>query len=321
MTKFSIKTVILLSTFAWFDLLSSSRAFQQQSTLFLTSTRTRSQNSYFAKSSVPILEKEVYHHIDNNAWDTQFRLLIDFQKEYGHTNVPQHPDPSVRKKYPQLASFCKNQRSQYKNLKSKDPKQLSFLTASRIQRLESIGFQWNFRQAAWENKYDELVQFFSKHGHSNVPPDCRDLHGWISYQRLKYKSNNNSSSSSNGGNQQYKPLTSRQIELLEDLNFRWSPKDEVWWNNYAELKEYKKQKGNFRTSVPRLRQWKNSLRRSCREYVLAVMIEGSTDGGHVSGLNPERLDALREINFCWLPEKTGGPLLEEPPEDIFAGYQ
>ena len=147
--------------------------------------------------------------------------MVAFQREYGHLNVPQNPNQVIRQKYPQLASFCKNQRSQYKQLQSDDTKHLSFLTPSRIQRLELIGFEWNFRQAAWESKYNELVEFWKTNGHSNVPSDCRDLHGWISYQRLKYKGTMKQKKDKNRTSNissQYKPLTSNQIELLERAN-------------------------------------------------------------------------------------------------------
>jgi hypothetical protein len=43
------------------------------------------------------------------------------------------------------------------------------------------------------------------------------------------------------------------------------------------------------------------------------------DGVHVSGLSRERLGALFDINFYWMPE-CGKPLTVSPPEDIFAGY-
>jgi hypothetical protein len=233
--------------------------------------------------------------------------LLSFKNDYGHANVPQNPSQEVQGKYPQLATFCRNQRSQYTDMQFE---KLSSKAQARIQHLESIGFEFNLRQSIWDNKYQELVLFYQEHGHSNVPPKLNsDLYNWMSYQRLKYRSP-----------ERYKPLTHHQIELLEKLEFRWSPKDEVWWKNYSTLKSLKELHGSTKTSDSKLRRWKNSLRRACREYVLAVIIEGSTEGVHVSGLNPDRLSALQQMKFCWLPHESG-PLIEDPPEDIFEGYQ
>ena len=58
--------------------------------------------------------------------------------------------------------------------------------------------------------------------------------------------------------------------------------------------------------------WVHNQRRLCREYVItisAISTEKSknnyTKDSLVSGLNEERLQALREIDFCWLPPLPG----------------
>jgi hypothetical protein len=283
-------------------------------------------NTRLFSTAPPVrLDQEEEAKAPDGRWDVHFNQLLSFQNEYGHTCVPQHPPPQVQQKYPHLANFCRNQRNQYKNRLNKETKHLSFLTETRIQRLTSVGFEFDVRQAIWNSKYKELVEFSNEHGHLNVAPKRlpADLRKWIRYQRIKYKDP-----------QRYKPLSIHQIELLERLNGPSTegppddifagyekPKDDVWWNNYDMLQTYKEQNGDFKTSNSKLRRWKNSLRRACREYVLAVTIEGGTADVHVSGLNQERLQALRKLKFCWLPEETQGPSTEEPPDDIFAGYQ
>lgn len=188
---------------------------------------------------------------------------------------------------------------------------MSALLQERKKRLESLGFNFDIRQSLWDSKYQKLYAFWKEHGHLKVTKlEHPDLYNWMYYQRQKYKSPNS----------QRKPLTHDQIERLERINFCWNPKRGEWWNNYHMLKQHFEQHGNWEIADFKLRAWKNSLRRTCREYVLAVSLEGSTDGVHVSGLNAKRLEALREIRFCWLLDQTG-PLKEDPPEDIFDGYQ
>jgi hypothetical protein len=271
------------------------------------------------------------HALRAESWNGKFDQLVAFQKKYGHVNVPQTTTTTPTNKdvvippetnhqyheYPQLATFCRNMRHQYRLLHQEENRHLSFLTHDRIQRLEDIGFVWSSHEAAWSCKYEELDEFRQTHGHCNVPSNTlewRDLRNWVGYQRLRYKKG------VTNDNKKYKALTLDQIALLESIDFRWSPKDEIWWENFANLKGFKEQHGHYKVHRPlKLRRWKDYLRRICREYALAVSIEGTTEDVHVSGLNEERLEALRSINYCWLPIGNG-PLKEAPPEDIFAGY-
>ncbi|CAJ1937874.1 unnamed protein product [Cylindrotheca closterium] len=251
---------------------------------------------------------------NNPAWEIQFQNLKRFHQEHGHVNVPQHPSEEIQQKYPKLASFCKNQRSLYNKHHNGD----SFATTplppifqSRKERLQSLGFDFDIRQSVWDSKYDEMYAFWKKHGHFKVKKlEHPDLYSWMYYQRQRYKYSDKN----------YKPLTDEQIARLENINFCWNPKEEEWWNNFHALKRHQEQHGNLVISDSKLRPWKNSLRRTCREYVMAVTVDGTTKDVHVSGLNARRLEALREIRFCWLP-KHHGVLREVPPDDIFDGYQ
>ena len=230
---------------------------------------------------------------NSDRWNERFQELVLFKQNYGHTNVPQSPTKNIQSPYTQLSNFCRNQRIQYKYHQKEETRHLSFLTQDRIEQLESVGFVWNSHANTWTAKYKELVRFWKVHGHTNVSPKTADksLCSWVSFQRMRYKGNKNT-----------KPLSKLETKLLERIGFRWSPKDELWWSNFAELKVVKQKTGSLETvSSPGLRRWRNSLRRQCKEYVLAVSIEGTTDGVRISGLNRDRLNALREIGFCWLP--------------------
>lgn len=284
------------------------------------------------------------------SWNQKYDQLVAFKEEHGHLMVPQ----KVTKRFPtttagtaaadgadkhqqqqqqlfesaaQLANFCRNLRQQYKASLQEETKHLCFLTEERIQRLESIGFIWNAHDASWYERYDELVDFTQRYGHSNVPRPWHEneqLAGWTTYQRQRYKMQKGGKSKAAAFG---KPLTERQIELMEKIGFQWGPKEELWWNFYADLKEFGQLHnnnngggGHFRVPAqypqnPRLAKWVANVRKLCREYVLSASIDGTTVGVHVSGLNDERIEALRDIHFCWLPQP--GPLKETPPEDIF----
>jgi hypothetical protein len=68
------------------------------------------------------------------AWEDHFSELANYRKIYGHCNVPQNYSENTK-----LANWVTTQRRQYKlHLKGKK----TFMTLSRIQALESLGFEW-----------------------------------------------------------------------------------------------------------------------------------------------------------------------------------
>ena len=68
------------------------------------------------------------------------------------------------------------------------------LTATRINLLNNIGFDWGVRygDAIWEKHFAKLIMFQSIEGHCNVPTkDHEDtaLGRWVSEQRRLFKLN------------------------------------------------------------------------------------------------------------------------------------
>jgi hypothetical protein len=108
--------------------------------------------------------------------------LADYRKIHGHCNVPQTQNYSENTK---LGYWVGRQRGQYKL--HRDGKK-SRLTALRIQALKSLGFEWHFRGAAWEDRLSELADFHKIHGHCNVPKtqnysENAKLGKWVGRQR------------------------------------------------------------------------------------------------------------------------------------------
>jgi len=263
----------------------------------------------------------------SSGWENDFAALVAYRQQYGHFSISKHSDP-------RLYSFCKNVRQNYKyqqlqqssssssgTITSSSPSKgvvpihQHSLTDDRIRSLEEIGFVWTPRDDMWNVRYEQLKAFYEEHGHCQLPSttnENKELRQWVSYQRCRYRSNAVTTSR----------LNEEQIRLLQDIQFSWTPQEERWWGQFRQLETFVKTHGHYSIhgrEYTKLRCYKNTLRRHCREYVLSVMMEGTTDGVHVSGLTDERLDALRRIRFCWLPPP--GPLSEIPPADIFEGYQ
>jgi hypothetical protein len=181
-----------------------------------------------------------------------------------------------------------------------------------------------------------LQDFSKRFGHSNVPARWSEntaLAAWVATQRQKYRAQQEDATTDTGtdndtvtwATKKYygKELTQRHVQFLESVDFCWDPHRDHWWMMYEELKDFWQQHNHVKVPRgyapnPKLPSWIVHQRRYCREYVLAVQIEGTTDGVTVSGLDYERLEALRAINFfsgleterlealqainfCWLP--------------------
>ena len=115
-------------------------------------------------------------------WHQRFKDLLLFHKKYGHCLVPLNWPENQ-----QLAHWIKHQRCQYKaKLEGKH----STLTHARQEALEKLGFVWDSRRAAWEERFNELLAFRNKNGHCNVPTNFKEnpkLSTWVKCQRRQYK--------------------------------------------------------------------------------------------------------------------------------------
>ena len=62
------------------------------------------------------------------------------------------------------------------------------MTLSRIQTMEKLGFEWDNRGAAWEDRLSELADYRKIHGHSNVPKrysKSNNLGRWVISYKAK----------------------------------------------------------------------------------------------------------------------------------------
>lgn len=252
-------------------------------------------------------------------WRVRFEEIKKFITVEGHSkpNVTS-ADPEVRL----LGIWARNQRMQYTYLQSPEKEHLSFLTEERISLLNSIGFVWRLQSSSWEQKYLELLGFRERFGHANVPSSWREnkaLGSWCANQRQKYRKAKGGKLDTKSG----RALTDEQISKLNDIEFEWYPEligMQTWWQRYESLRRFKERFGHCH--VPQdwkedidLGRWVRHQKRACREYALCVEIEKRVEGVMVSGLSAERLEALRELDFCWLPDPRKG--YQEPPDDIF----
>jgi hypothetical protein len=80
--------------------------------------------------------------------------------------------PHCRPISPRLPRVVSVQRSLYKRIEDRTGKSNTTLTGDRIQKLNDMDFEWvarDHRTVPWEARYQELVAFVRRYGHSQVP--------------------------------------------------------------------------------------------------------------------------------------------------------
>lgn len=162
------------------------------------------------------------------AWQTRYRELEDFKATHGHCRVPAN--------YPGgLGIWVRNQRRYYRQSKA------SPLSPTRRKALEKLGFTWYTPHSSrWQQRYQQLQEFFDRHGHSNVPEDYSEnfqLGQWCMNQRTQYK--------------RYcfgwpTALSAERIRKLEALDFRWNYRDHKWSHMVERLKQYYEVNGHIK---------------------------------------------------------------------------
>jgi hypothetical protein len=143
--------------------------------------------------------------LSRSFWEDRLSDLADYFKNHGQSNVPKNYCENTR-----LGKWVANQRCQYKlHLEGN----ISSITTYRIQALESLGFEWDSHEAAWEVRLSELADYRTLHGHCDVPRKYSEntkLANWVAKQREQYKLHLEGEAST---------MTPSRIQELERLGF------------------------------------------------------------------------------------------------------
>ncbi|GFH44358.1 hypothetical protein CTEN210_00832 [Chaetoceros tenuissimus] len=143
---------------------------------------------------------------------------------------------------------------------------------------------------SFEERFNALIEFKSKHGHCNVPRAYKaddNLGQWVDSIR-----------SMKSGRRVYK-LSNERIKKLENIGFRWQA-SHTFEERFNALIEFKRKHGHC--NVPRaykaddnLGQWIDNIR---------SMKSGRRDNRGVYKLSNERIKKLENIGFRWQASHT-----------------
>ena len=228
---------------------------------------------------------------EEEHWNSMFAELEQYKKDNGNCNVsttPPHTD---------LTKWVIAQRREYKKLKENKE---SLLTASRLMRLNDIGFQ--FRQRAnytsWEDRVGQLREYKNQHGHLKIPISDPDLGWFVSSQREEYRKRCDGKPSS---------LTDERYNDLNSLGFVFiggkrkgsikAPR-KTWDERFQELVAFRN--ANNHACVPQhypgLGYWVHAQRNQYR-----LMKQGKK-----SPMTNEKALRLAEIGMVWDAQKKRG---------------
>lgn len=145
-----------------------------------------SNNSLSSGLSVQLSEEETGPQFHNDSmedqlqtreqWNRSFASLVEYKKQFGNCNVPY-----LWKNNKPLSQWVKRQRHQ-KKLKVQGRR--SNMSDYRENLLNGIGFCWDSRDAAWDERFQELQLFYRRNGHCRVPRSNHPtLSVWLKRQR------------------------------------------------------------------------------------------------------------------------------------------
>uniref|UniRef100_UPI0040560203 Helicase associated domain protein n=1 Tax=Candidatus Electronema sp. TaxID=2698783 RepID=UPI0040560203 len=198
-------------------------------------------------------------------WLEQLQQVKYFKEQHGHCNVELVADEDDN-----LLGWVNKQRSMLSKGK---------LDEERKNQLDAIGFSWASKiiDAKWEENYNRLQVYHSKHGNADVPNRWKEdlkLAAWVGAQRERRKK---------------EIISDEQVQLLDALGFTWQHRERgAWEDRYQELIEFKEKHGHCNVpfeykEVPKIGKFVNAMR------------SHKTAGT----LSPERIELLERIGFQW----------------------
>ena len=211
------------------------------------------------------------------------RQLMEYKMRHGNYTVPVNDASGLDK-------WIRTQRYEYRlRMQGKD----SLLTADRIDLLNRIGFDWQLeaqdgRRTSWMKSYNELKEYYEKHGHSRLRASDGTLGKWMANQRYMYKRLQQGQTPTS--------MTDKRIELLEALDMVWDNRaegqtkyDAKWQERYEELAQFQKEHGHcfVASNSGSLGRWVSNQRKAYQNRLKY----------NVSSLTDKREKLLRDIGF------------------------
>ena len=229
------------------------------------------------------------------TWEDWYALAKEYYEKNGDLEVPKNFKTINGYKYDEngysLGGWIGNLRTSYKEKKLSD---------DRIKLLQDIGMIWNARADSWNKMYELAKRYYEHYGNLKIENDFKTLNGidenengvllgrWIGKLRQIYKGNI------------ALILSSKQIQMLNEIGMIWNVYDENWNKMYELAKRYYEHYGNLkiRNDFKTL----NGIDEDSKGYKLGYWIvvqRSSYNGKGYFKISDEQIDLLNKIEMIW----------------------
>jgi hypothetical protein len=151
-----------------------------------------------------------------------------------------------------------------------------YLTKVQIEKLNSIGMNWNNKNSAWEDYFCLAQKYYKKYGHLRLKQkeifEGYKLGGWLNNQRCRKNR-----------------LSDIEIKRLESIGMVWNLTNDFWDRHFKAAQEYYKKYGNL--SVPKGYD-ANGLK-------LEVWLGTQKDYYKNNLLSVDKIKKLEEVKIVW----------------------
>jgi hypothetical protein len=217
---------------------------------------------------------------NDHTWNARFDQLCEYMEQFGDCLVPLKYSTN-----PKLGMWVSTQRYTYRLYKEGKP---SPMTMERIRELQSLQFEFEPHDLAWNERFDQLCEYMEQFGHGFTPLKYSTnpkLGQWVASQRRNYRLH-----------QEGKPsiMTAARIRELESVGFEWETTRGVWNLRFRQMREFKVEFGHCRvprkySANPKLGQWVSTQRSTFSSY----------QKGKPSPMTAERIRELESLEFEW----------------------
>ena len=210
------------------------------------------------------------HNSFESAWEVVFESLCEYKEKYGV--FPQYYDnyDGIR-----LGTWCSMQRGFYRKGK---------LQQERIDKLNSIGFDWGSNDESWQAAFEDIKIFKERHNRfprkSDISEDDQYLFRWYVNQKNLYRKGTLPE-------ERAEKLLSIGMEL--EAQYHCNRTD--WYEMYARLKDFYEENNRFPDS--------NDKNKSEDIKNLFVWLCTQKANYKADKLDDEKVALLNEINFVW----------------------
>ena len=238
------------------------------------------------------------------SWDERYNQLLQFLKKYDG-KYPHELKSALNSDELDLYHWCNRQRILRKAYIAKKLSKTMHINDERIARLDEINFLWSVNTLNWQERYDELKEYYKAYGNCMVPARWvgnRPLARWVETQRRQHSLM-----------KQNKPsqLTPERIKLLDELEFEWDPYEVRWLERYNELIEFQRLNGDF--VLPTFK----TGRALCRWIVQQQKAYHQWMAGKSTTMNEQRRDRLILRGVDWvIPRKKKKDLLSKVHQQL-----